>query len=218
MGKTAVDRAYEWLRSEIIKGSLPAGTFVEEITVCEATGLSRTPVREAFHRLAGERYLSLVPRRGAQVRGLSAMELYEVFDVRYAIESHALRELCARQAGVPDAMRQALDSMINFRQLETRDDYIDYGQLDIAFHRAGVEASGNTLLVQMYDSLRPLHERSSLTQERLSKESLRHITTAQHEAILHALVTHDADAAVRTLGEHLRPIPEVPEMLGTSGQ
>ena len=216
MGKTAVDRAYEWLRSEIMNGSLPAGTFVEEVTVCEATGLSRTPVREAFHRLAGERYVNLVPRRGAQVRGLSATELYEVFDVRFAIESHALRQLCAGRAGVPDAMRRALDLMVDFRELGTRDDYIEYGQLDIAFHRAGVEAGGNALLVQMYDTLRPLHERSSLAQARIVGESLRHVTTTQHQAILQALADHDAEAAVRVLGEHLRPIPEVPEMLGAT--
>lgn len=213
MAKTAVDKAYEWLRSEIMSGALPAGTFVEETTVCEATGLSRTPVREAFHRLSGERYVNLVPRRGAQVHGLSATELYEVFDARLAIESHALRELCARRAGVPEGMQSALDTMLDFRELKERTDFIDYGFLDIAFHRSGVEATGNTLLLQVYDSLRPLHERSALAQARISRVSLRSVTTLQHQAILEGLASHDAEATVRALTEHLRPIPEVPELL-----
>ena len=213
MSKTAVDKAYEWLRTEIMSGSLPAGTFIEETTVCEATGLSRTPVREAFHRLSGERYVNLVPRRGAQVHGLSATELYEVFDARLAIESHALRELCARRVGIPPAMQHALDEMLAFRELKVREDFIEYGRLDIAFHRAGVEASGNALLLQVYDSLRPLHERSALAQARISRVSLRNVTTLQHQAILKSLAAHDTEGAVRMLREHLRPIPEVPELL-----
>lgn len=213
MAKTAVDKAYEWLRTEIMSGSLPAGTFIEETTVCNAIGLSRTPVREAFHRLSGERYLNLVPRRGAQVHGLSATELYEVFDARLAIESHALRALCAHRAGVPHEMQHALDQMVAFRELKERTDFTEYGNLDIAFHRAGVEASGNALLLQVYDSLRPLHERSALAQARISRDSLRNVTTLQHQAIVEALTAHDTEAAVRMLGEHLRPIPEVPELL-----
>lgn len=215
MGKTAVDRAYEWLRTAIMNGSLQEGAFVEEGTVCDATGLSRTPVREAFHRLAGERYVNLVPRRGAQVRGLTATELYEVFDVRFAIESHSLRELCSRRIGVPPAMREALDQMIAFEDLTTLQFTIEYGQLDIAFHRSGVEALGNALMLQTYDSLRPLHERSSFTQARIARGAHRSIVTLQHEAILQALAVHDAEAAVRVLGDHLRPIPEVPELLGS---
>ncbi|MGJ3192277.1 GntR family transcriptional regulator [Paenarthrobacter sp. FR1] len=216
MAKTAVDRAYEWLRTEIMSGSLPAGTFIEETTVCEATGLSRTPVREAFHRLAGERYVNLVPRRGAQVHGLSATELYEVFDARLAIESHSLRELCERKVGVPIDMQRALDEMLSFRELKVREDFVEYGHLDIAFHRAGVEAIGNTLLLQVYDSLRPLHERSALAQARISGPPIRNVTTLQHQAIMKSLATHDAVGAVRALSEHLRPIPGVPELLEAS--
>lgn len=214
VGKTAVDRAYEWLRDAITDGSLPPGFFIEEAMVCEAIGLSRTPVREAFQRLSGERYLNLVPRRGAQVRGLSATELYEVFNARLALESHALRELCTRRMGAPAPMREALKEMTDFPDLTSQEDFIAYGRLDIAFHRAFVQAAGNTLLLQMYDSLRPLHERSSLTQAH-AKDSMRAVTTSQHHALLEALSLHDADAAVRTLGEHLHPIAEIPAALGT---
>lgn len=213
MARTAVDRAYEWLRDAITNGSLPPGFFIEEAMVCEATGLSRTPVREAFQRLSGERYLNLVPRRGAQVRGLSATELYEVFNARFALESHALRELCTRRTGVPSSMKEAFQAMTDFPELKTQDQFIEYGRLDISFHRSYVQAAGNTLLLQMYDSLRPLHERSSLTQAH-AKDSMRTVTSAQHEALLEALSLHEVDTAIRTLSEHLHPIAEIPAALG----
>lgn len=213
MARTAVDRAYEWLRDAITDGSLPPGFFIEEAMVCDATGLSRTPVREAFQRLSGERYLNLVPRRGAQVRGLSATELYEVFNARFALESHALRELCSRQIGVPPSMREAFQAMADFPELKSQDQFIEYGRLDISFHRSYVQAAGNTLLLQMYDSLRPLHERSSLTQAH-AKDSMRTVTSVQHRALLEALSLHEADAAIRTLSEHLHPIAEIPTVLG----
>lgn len=204
---TAVERAYEWLREGIVQGTLPAGSFVEESTVCEAAGVSRTPVREAFHRLAGERYLTLTPRRGAQVRELGAKEMYEVFSARYAIESFAVQELCQKRAGVPADMAQALDEMTAFEEFSKPD--IRYGRLDIRFHRAYVAATENAVLLSLYDSLRPLHERSSMMQAQVAVDDIRAVTTRQHIELLEALAAHDADRALEVLRLHLSPWPEV---------
>ena len=44
--QSARDRVYEWVRDEIIKGSLPGGRFLDEVWVSELVGTSRTPVRD----------------------------------------------------------------------------------------------------------------------------------------------------------------------------
>lgn len=209
MSPSAVDRAYDWLRENIVRGVIETGSFIDEATVVAATGVSRTPVREAFHRLAGEQYIQLVPRRGAQVRELGAKEMYEVFSARFAIESYALQELCHRKAPVPPAMEEAMQELIDYPELTSAERHVEYGRLDIQFHRAYVEAIDNQLMLRMYDSLRPLHERSSLTQARVSIRDIRALTTAQHLEILKYLRESNVVEVTRALREHLSPLPEV---------
>lgn len=209
MNSSAVDKAYEWLRENIVRGTLATGSFIDEAKVAEATGVSRTPVREAFHRLAGEQYIKLIPRRGAQVRELGAKEMYEVFSARYAIEAFALEELCQRKAPVPAEMEAALTAMENFPELDGPEERVAYGRLDIEFHRSYVKAIDNELILRMYDSLRPMHERSSLMQANVAIDDLRTITTEQHKAIMNGLRNSDFAAASIPLKAHLSPIPEV---------
>lgn len=213
MAASAVDKAYEWLREGIVRGTLVTGSFVDEATVCHATGVSRTPVREAFHRLAGEQYINLVPRRGAQVRELGAKEMYEVFSARFALESFAIQELCQRKAPVPPDMTAALQEMIDFPVFRGVEHNVEYGRLDIRFHRAYVAAIDNDLVLRMYDSLRPMHERSSLTQARVAIDDIRAITTVQHQQILAGLAAHDMSSTLDALRVHLSPLPEVRSFL-----
>ena len=91
----ARDRVYVWLRDEIIRGSIEGGRFLDELWVSGTMGVSRTPVREAFHRLAAEKFITLLPRKGAQVRTVTARELEEVYQSRQLIEGHAVTVLCA---------------------------------------------------------------------------------------------------------------------------
>src|SRR5882762_11343264 len=90
----ARDQVYAWLRDAIITGEIEGGRFLDEHWVSGMVGVSRTPVREAFHRLAAERFISLLPRKGAQDRMVTARELEEVYQTRRLIEGHAITALC----------------------------------------------------------------------------------------------------------------------------
>lgn len=59
----AADEAYASTRERIISGALAGGTLLSEVEVGADLGLSRTPVHEAFLRLAAEQFLTLIPRR-----------------------------------------------------------------------------------------------------------------------------------------------------------
>ena len=61
---TARAKAYAYVLDHIIRGDFRGGDFIEEEWVSSAAGVSRTPVREAFHRLESERFIELLPRRG----------------------------------------------------------------------------------------------------------------------------------------------------------
>ncbi|MFI9627983.1 GntR family transcriptional regulator [Streptomyces sp. NPDC052042] len=90
-------RAYERLRTEIIDWDLAPGTHLNEIRISERLGVSRTPLREALHRLHRENLVKVVPGRGAFVSELSLYDIRHLFQLREALETHAAR-LCARSA------------------------------------------------------------------------------------------------------------------------
>ncbi|MET8832015.1 GntR family transcriptional regulator [Streptomyces sp. NPDC004610] len=208
-GGSATDRAYEWLRDRIVMGDLPVGSFVEEATVCDATGVSRTPVREAMHRLAGERILQLVPRRGAQVRGISAREVLEAYDARWLIESTAVKSVISQGTDLGGRMEQHLAEMAAVVDEAIHDGSPSaraaYSAADQAFHRTYVSAYGNTLLTDFYDRLWPLHTWMSVQTSLAAHAEQIH---AQHKAILDAVIGRDEKAALHTLRQHLRPFAQ----------
>jgi DNA-binding GntR family transcriptional regulator len=204
-------RVYEWLRDEIIKGNIEAGRFLDEQWVSEAVGVSRTPVREAFHQLAAERFITLLPRKGAQVRTVTSRELEEVYRTRLLIEGHALSVMCALQRRVPVEMLGLIE------QMEEASDALDWFRvsfLDRRFHRAMVAAADNTVLTELYDTLRSRQQRVAVRALTARPERVE-IINKQHRAIVDALSKHDAAAALELLELHLRPISEITSVLPT---
>jgi len=72
MKQTKKDSAFNLLKQRILTLDLPPGSALDEIALSEQYGLSRTPMREVFQKLAGEGYVSLESNRGASV---SSMDL-----------------------------------------------------------------------------------------------------------------------------------------------
>lgn len=206
---SARERAYGWLRDEIIKGSLEGGRFLDEQWVSRTVGVSRTPVREAFHRLAAERFIHLMPRKGAQVRSVTARELEEVYQARRLIEGNAARSLCEARHGAPGEMLALLEPM---ERAGAARDWFEVADLNRRFHQAMVSTAGNTVLTELYEGLHSRQQRVGLRAMRARPERVSTVD-AEHRALVAALDASDADRAIAVLNEHLRPIPEVVSVL-----
>ncbi|MBU8815532.1 GntR family transcriptional regulator [Mycolicibacterium goodii] len=207
---SARDRVYEWVRDEIIKGALPAGRFLDEVWVSELVGTSRTPVREAFHRLNSEKFIDLLPRRGAQVRNVTAREMEEVYASRRLIEGHAACALCTARAGAPTDLETLAGQMEEAGRAE---DWFTVARLDRAFHRAIVDAHGNSVLTELYDALQSRQQRVAVRALQIRPQRVPEIDR-QHRAIIAALAHNSVDEVAALLDEHLRPIPEITAALG----
>ncbi|TYL55408.1 GntR family transcriptional regulator [Nocardioides sp. BGMRC 2183] len=204
-GPTAGQRAYVWIRDAILDGVFAEGEFIDEVALSERVKTSRTPVREALQRLQVERYVDLVPRRGAQVRVVTATEMRELYQARYVLESDALRHICGRQAGVPTAARTLVQEM---EQAGVERNWNRFAQLDQLFHSTIVRHQGNAVISELYDSLQPRQVRLGT---RTLTEGPSRLTTIEieHRELLVALEEHDGDTCVEVLGRHLREIPEL---------
>ena len=194
-------RVYEYVRQGILAGQLTAGSFLEEEEISRAVGTSRTPVREAFQQLHSERLIDLVPRRGAMVRGVTVRELLEIYETRLMIESHSARRLCAARHGAPAAMHETL---LRMQGPETQSSW-PHVPLNTQFHHALVAAAGNGVTTALYESLTSRQERVAAASVALDP-TRRQTIHREHEALVAALDSHDAERAVAILAEHLRPV------------
>ncbi len=213
----ARDRVYEWVRHEVLRGTLSPGSFLEEETVCAAVGVSRTPVREAFHQLAAEKFLTLLPRRGAQVTSVTARDLIEIYEIRRLLEGYAIQHLVERGISAP---REAFD-LVDVMSEEDRvhrcitgdeDAWFESIDLDRRFHRAIVSATGNTVLTEMYDHLRSRQQRVALSAVQAQPDRVP-VINVQHRDLAEAISEGDAGRALSVLAEHLRPLETITSKL-----
>lgn len=83
---TLSDWVYQAVRDRILDGDIDPGQFIREQEVTEAMGVSRTPVREAFARLASEGFLERIPHRGFRVPEESFKDLLDLYPIVSALE------------------------------------------------------------------------------------------------------------------------------------
>ena len=94
------------LEEEIVTGKLPPGTRLDEVSLANRFGVSRTPIREALFELSSTGLIETRPRRGAVVANVGPGRLVEMFEVMAELES-----MCGRLATrrMSDAERNALE-------------------------------------------------------------------------------------------------------------
>ncbi len=200
-GQPARERVYQYVREQILRGHFAGGSFIEEEQISSAMGVSRTPVREAFHRLEAERFIDLLPRRGALVRQVTAQELAHLYETRRMIESYAVAMICRRKIPVPPEMATILDRMDEIAD----SDHFARGELNRLFHFKMVAALGNDVLADLFRSLDSRQQRVGITALRADPHRIPRIQ-AEHRALLAALEAHDEAQALTVLEQHLRPV------------
>ncbi len=202
--ETLTDQVYEVLREQILSGRWEHGRFMREQQISEKLGVSRTPVREALGRLASDRFVERVPRRGYRIPEQSPADLVDVYPVL------ARLEVLAASQSLPGfdaaALADLRDVNERYAQACARGDVRGGIEFNHQFHHRLSEPSGNQRLNDMLDDLRAEVTRleiwafSSITEW---QESIR-----EHEGILEAIELGDHETALQRL-EHNRLMTHV---------
>jgi DNA-binding GntR family transcriptional regulator len=197
---TLWQRVHEHLRERILSGELEPGAELAEVALSEQLGVSRGPIREALGRLASEGLVTVRPRRGAVVRSLSKDEFLELYQVREALESMAVR------LAVPRLRAEDLEELQGLNEAmkghAARDEVTRFFEANVAFHARLLEASGNGTLQELYRQLV-----GQLGRYRLRSLTLRgnlRRSVVEHAAILRAAKRGDAERAAHLMSEHIR--------------
>lgn len=201
-GVKAADFAYYYLKDQIVTLALQPGTILTEVQVAAATGVSRTPVREAFFRLSTERLLDVLPRRGAVVPEITVRAIREQAETRLVLEGYGVERICAGKLDVSGELHRLIAQQ---RQVFERDKdaIVDMVTIDKEFHWALVRATGNTEFAQLYNSLHDRQMRYGIAMFDAIPDR-RASALDQHTAIADAIAVHDVDTALERLELHLR--------------
>lgn len=196
----SVNRAYDQLRELIVHGRLAPGSRIIESDIADRLGLSRTPTRSALHRLQQEGYVVALDRtkeRRLAVAPLTqsdAMELFQIVGQLEGLAARATAELAAVERAEVVTRLRALNADLAAAGRAIPADPTRLFDLDMAFHRAYVEAGAGPRLLALHDAFKPQAERYA----RLYVNSLvEEISTSvgEHEVINQSIEAGEPDAA-----------------------
>lgn len=195
-------RVCDRLRSRIIANELPDGAKLTEDSLAKELGVSRTPVREAFNRLAQEGLVTVFPGRGAFVATLSFSDMVQLLEIRETLEGMAARLATNRLTKTNlEKLRRRMEVAL---EKSVGNDYTGYLDVDRQFHESLISASGNQHLSQLMKSLRDriqmLRHRSVILPGRAHK------SFQEHLQIIDALAARDPDLAEERIRIHIRNV------------
>ncbi|WP_217647159.1 GntR family transcriptional regulator [Planctomicrobium piriforme] len=191
------DRIRAVLEQRIIDGTLPPGSRLLELEIAKEFNTSQTPVREALESLHSLRLVESERYRGTYVRAITDREMDEAYSVRGALEQLAAELAAPKLKGNVSELREILQ---NLHSAAADGDTHGYALHNDEFHRAIVDASDNTLLIEAWQSL----GFEARVRIHLSRRHEPHLVAraAEHDPAVDALEQGDGATAGRFLREH----------------
>ncbi|MCY4461325.1 MAG: GntR family transcriptional regulator [Albidovulum sp.] len=195
-------QVYLHIRQLILRLHLKPGESLSEQELSAKLGLSRTPVREAFIRLADEGLVDVYPQRGTMVAPIRISEVKEAHFIRRVLEFAIVRS-AAESAGrrhlalLEENLRLQADA-------QRRKDYESLMDLDESFHRLLSESVALPRAWRMIKSV--MGQLDRVRYRILPKPGHSDLVHQQHTAIFQAIQAGDADRAEHEMREHLDQI------------
>ena len=197
---SGVKMVYDLLRDEILDLTLAPGSPIDEVQLAERFKMSRTPIREALVRLAGEGLIETLPNRSTMVSNIDFLNLHTLFDAmvlmyrvttRLAAQNHRPEDLPVIR-GFHEDYAAALKARDTLAMIAS----------NVAFHTAIAEAGRNPYYTGLFCRLldegrRILRLYYSSFEDRLP---LRYVT--EHEEMIAAIAARDVEGADRLAKAH----------------
>ena len=199
MGRSLRKQLAEQLEKEIEGGELPAGSRLDERSLSERFGISRTPAREVLLQLSEAGLVRFVPRRGAVVLSITPEETVSMVEVLVALEGEAAA-LAARRMETSE--REAFARHYRERTEDIANISMEqYSEINNALHESIYTGCRNNFLTAEIRKLRvrlaPYLRSSFVTRSRLPSSH------EEHQAIVSAILACDEQAAQRAMRNHI---------------
>ena len=200
-GMSVREKTYEQLKTDIFSGRFLPGERLAEEHLAEELGVSRTPVREALHKLEQDGLIEPLESRGFCIPYDSPEEVADLFDLRTVLEGYTLRVICER---VTDEQIKALEEII-----DKSEDALRRERLNEVFHW---NTQFHDTLHAMVADKRRFHSLIVNMRKyvlRYRKDTLQTLSAARragdgHRQILLALRIKDPELCERVMRTHIR--------------
>lgn len=187
------------LQSEILKGNYKSGEKIPEQEICDAYGLSRTPVREAFRMLESAGLIETIPNRGAFVVGLSDRDLDDLFEMRKAHEILAIKWAIER---ADKKAREKIEEAYEFMEFYTmKKDREKVLNINRQFHSLIYKIAGNRMLENILSTYQ-LYLKEADKNNSYGKHYLNEVLE-EHKKMYQAFMNKDPEEGARAVAEHL---------------
>ena len=184
------------LRQQIYSRTLEPGSWIDEMKLSQAFGISRTPMREALKVLAVEGLVTMKLRRGAYVTDVSRDDMAQVYHLLALLESDAAAQAAERASEAQRNQLRQLHARLE-KQVRQRDAFFAANE---QFHMALLDIAGNRWAMQIATDLRKvmkLNRHHSLFKQGRLSDSL-----GEHRALMNALEARDAGRARELMRAH----------------
>jgi len=197
----ARERAYEFLKDAVLNGRFSPGERLTEEHLAKTLGFSRTPIREALHKLESEGLVKPMATRGFVASQDSSDEVDELFEIRAVLEGYALRVICGR---IDEGILVQLEDCVARAEEAVKAELLDrVFEWNTRFH---------DMLHELLTDRRRLYQQMVTMRQyvlRYRKNTLQYPDGGQrtvegHRKILMALKLRDPDLCERVMREHIQ--------------
>ncbi len=194
------DKVFNRLRDDILSGKYKVNEELKEVAIGKTLGVSRTPVREALRQLELEGLVTIIPNKGAYVKGITKEDIHDIFVIRTYLEGLCAKWAC-RHADEEDL--NTLDEIICLAEFNAaKERYEQMAELDSKFHQTLYNACGSKMLRHI---LRDFHQYvESVRKQTLSRSERACAAIEEHKAILEAIKNRDEELAEKLSCEHIK--------------
>ncbi|HVU78373.1 MAG TPA: GntR family transcriptional regulator [Gaiellaceae bacterium] len=197
--KSLTEKAYDHVRTAILRGEMPVGTVIAEARVAEELGISKTPLRQALQLLRTEGLLEVGPRKQLVVRGFSPEHRNEILRIRESLEELAIETAVAVLSD--DEIDLLHLSLLRQKRAVDAGDEDEFLELDERFHITIAQAANLPIVARLLEQIRGFARLMRLGRTQ-PPEHLREVL-AEHQRIVEAIEQRDVGRARRELHDHL---------------
>ncbi len=197
--KSLGQTAYEKLKQAVVRGDFPPASHLVENKVATALGISRTPVREAIHKLEREGLLKRFPSGGYFVVGLSREDIEETFGIRSALESYAAKVATLRHK--EKELLPLEEKIRQYHECLDEDRIEELTLINTEFHDLLYGLSRSPKLIRLINEVRdPVYRFRKVL---LNVKEMARLSNEDHKLMMAHIRKRDADVVEKLVREHV---------------
>ncbi|MDQ0322709.1 DNA-binding GntR family transcriptional regulator [Pararhizobium capsulatum DSM 1112] len=195
---------YDLLRDEILDLVLAPGSPIDEVQLAERFKMSRTPIREALVRLAGEGLIDTLPNRSTMVSTIDFLNMHTFFDA--LVLMYRVTTRLAAQYHRPEDLEVIRAHQDRFAEAARARDALAMIATNAALHSAIAEAGRNPYFIGLFNRLLDEGRRILRLYYQSYGDQLPQQFVDEHEEMIAVIAARDTEAADRLAKAHAEQI------------